>query len=124
MVANLSSHKAGWDDRWEEFSDQAVRAQSIKDDLLALVDEDTNSFNLVMDAFGLPKTTAEERSARTDAIQQATKYATEVPLRTMRRTFDAFEVIRAMAENGNPNSVTDAGVGALCAVFGDYGERF
>ncbi|MBK9765985.1 MAG: glutamate formimidoyltransferase [Chloracidobacterium sp.] len=115
MVANLSSHKAGWDDRWEEFSDQAVRAQLIKDDLLALVDEDTNSFNLVMDAFGLPKTTAEERSARTDAIQQATKYATEVPLRTMRRTFDAFEVIRAMAENGNPNSVTDAGVGALCA---------
>ncbi|MBK9437251.1 MAG: glutamate formimidoyltransferase [Chloracidobacterium sp.] len=115
MVANLSSHKAGWDDRWEEFSDQAVRAQLIKDDLLTLVDEDTNSFNLVMDAFGLPKTTAEERSARTDAIQQATKYATEVPLRTMRRTFDAFEVIRAMAENGNPNSVTDAGVGALCA---------
>ena len=115
MVANLSSHKAGWDDRWQEFSDQAVKAQLIKHDLLTLVDEDTNSFNLVMDAFGLPKTTAEERSARTDAIQQATKYATEVPLRTMRRTFDAFEVIRAMAENGNPNSVTDAGVGALCA---------
>ena len=115
MVANLSSHKAGWDDRWQEFSDQAVKAQRIKDELLALVDEDTDSFNRVMAAFGLPKNTPEEKAARSAAIQEATKYATEVPIRTMRRTFDAFEVIRYVAEHGNPNSVTDAGVGALCA---------
>jgi glutamate formiminotransferase/formiminotetrahydrofolate cyclodeaminase len=115
MVANLSSHKAGWDDRWQEFSDWAVKGQQIKDDLLALVDEDTASFNRVMDAFGLPKTTEEEKASRTTAIQEATKYATEVPLRTMQRSCDAFEIIKAMAANGNPNSVSDAGVGALCA---------
>ncbi len=115
MVANLSSHKAGWDDRWEGFSDWAVQGQAIKDELLYLVDEDTNSFNKVMDAFGLPKGTDEEKAARTAAIQAATKYATEVPFRTMESSFNAFEVIRAMAEHGNPNSVTDAGVGALCA---------
>jgi glutamate formiminotransferase / formiminotetrahydrofolate cyclodeaminase len=115
MVANLSSHKAGWDDRWEEFSDWAVRGQQIKDDLLVLVDEDTRAFNKVMDAFGLPKTTDEEKAARSAAIQDATKYATEVPFRTMQRSFDAFEIIKAMVEQGNPNSVSDAGVGALCA---------
>jgi glutamate formiminotransferase / formiminotetrahydrofolate cyclodeaminase len=115
MVANLSSHKAGWDERWEEFSDWAVKAQKIKDDLLFLVDEDTNSFNKVMDAFGLPKTTDDEKLVRMNAIQTATKYAAEVPFKTMQRTFDSFEIIKAMAENGNPNSVTDAGVGALCA---------
>lgn len=115
MVANLSSHKAGWDERWEEFSDWAVKGQAIKNDLLALVDEDTNAFNKVMDAFGLPKGTDEEKAARSNAIQEATKYATEVPLKTMQQAFDAFEVIKAMAEHGNPNSVTDAGVGALCA---------
>jgi glutamate formiminotransferase/formiminotetrahydrofolate cyclodeaminase len=115
MVANLSSHKAGWDERWEEFSDWAVRGQQIKDDLLALVDEDTNAFNNVMAAFSLPKTTEEEKAARSSAIQDATRYATEVPLRTMERSFDAFEMIRAMVEKGNPNSVTDEGVGALCA---------
>ncbi len=115
MVANLSAHKAGWDDRWEEFSDWAVRGQAIKDDLLRLVDEDTDAFNRVMDAFGLPKTTDEEKAARSEAIQEATRYATEVPFRTMQRSFDAFEVINAMVEQGNPNSVTDAGVGALCA---------
>ncbi len=123
MVANLSSHKAGWDDRWEEFSGHAVNAQAIKEDLLHLVDEDTNSFNKVMDAFGLPKGTEDEKAARTAAIQEATKYATEVPFKTMQRSFDAFEVIKAMAEHGNPNSVTDAGVGALCArsaVMGAY----
>lgn len=123
MVANLSSHKAGWDERWEEFSDWAVKAQEIKDDLLFLVDEDTNSFNRVMDAFGLPKGTDEEKAARTAAIQDATKYATEVPFRTMQRSFDSFEVIKAMAEQGNPNSASDAGVGALCArsaVMGAY----
>lgn len=123
MVANLSSHKAGWDDRWEEFSNFAQRGQQIKDDLLALVDEDTHAFNRVMDAFGLPKTSDDEKAERSDAIQAATKYATEVPLRTMQSSFDAFEVIRAMAEHGNPNSASDAGVGALCArsaVMGAY----
>ncbi len=123
MVANLSSHKAGWDDRWQEFSDWAVKGQRIKDDLLFLVDEDTNSFNKVMDAFGLPKTTDEEKAERTAAIQRATKYATEIPFRTMERTFDAFEIIKEMAEHGNPNSASDAGVGALCArsaVMGAY----
>jgi glutamate formiminotransferase / formiminotetrahydrofolate cyclodeaminase len=115
MVANLSSHKAGWNDRWEEFSDHAVTAQAIKEDLLHLVDEDTRSFNRVMDAFGLPKSTDEEKAARTEAIQAATRFAAEVPFRTMERAFEAFDVIAAMAETGNPNSVTDAGVGALCA---------
>ena len=115
MVANLSSHKAGWDDRWGEFSEWAVKGQQLKDELLALVDEDTDSFNKVMDAFGLPKTTEEEKAERSNAIQNATKYATEVPFRTMQRSFDTFEIIRAMVEHGNPNSVSDAGVGALCA---------
>lgn len=123
MVANLSSHKAGWDERWEEFSIWAEKGQKIKDELLFLVDEDTNAFNKIMDAFGLPKSTDEEKAARTAAIQEATKYATEVPFRTMERVFDSFELIKAMAEIGNPNSVTDAGVGALCArsaVMGAY----
>ncbi|MBK8809259.1 MAG: glutamate formimidoyltransferase [Acidobacteria bacterium] len=123
MVANLSSHKAGWDDRWEEFSDWAARGQAIKDDLMHLVDEDTAAFNLVMDAFKLPKNTSEEKAARTEAIQSATRYATEVPFRTMERAFDAFEVIRAMIVEGNPNSVTDAAVGALCirsAIIGAF----
>lgn len=115
MVANLSSHKAGWDDRWEEFSDWAVKGQQIKEDLLLLVDEDTIAFNKVMDAFGLPKGSDEEKAARTAAIQDGTRYATDVPFRTMQRSFDAFEVIKAMAVDGNPNSVSDAGVGALCA---------
>ncbi len=115
MVANLSSHKAGWDERWEEFSNWAVKGQRIKDELLHLVDEDTNAFNKIMDAFGLPKKTDDEKKARTAAIQEATKYATEVPFRTMQKAFEAFEVINAMVEIGNPNSVTDAGVGALCA---------
>lgn len=123
MVANLSAHKAGWDDRWLEFSDWAVKGQMIKDDLLALVDEDTNSFNKVMDAFALPKGSEEEKAVRSAAIQSATRYAAEVPFRTMKRASDAFEVIKAMAVDGNPNSVSDAGVGALCArsaVMGAY----
>ena len=121
MVANLSSHKAGWDDRWEEFSDWAVRGQQIKEDLLHLVDEDTESFNGVISAFGLPKGTEEEKIARSAAIQEATRYATEVPFRTMERAYDAFDVIKAMLEHGNPNSVSDAGVGALCARSGILG---
>ena len=115
MVANLSSHKAGWDDRWEEFSDYAGAGQKIKDELLFLVDEDTRAFNRIMDAFGLPKGSDTEKALRTAAIQEATKYAIEVPFKTMQKALESFGVIKAMVEKGNPNSVTDAGVGALCA---------
>ena len=115
MVANLSSHKAGWDERWEEFSVWAEKGQAMKDALLHLVDEDTNAFNKIMDAFGLPKKTDEDKAARSAAIQEATKYATEVPFHTMEEAFKTFDIVQAMAEIGNPNSVTDAGVGALCA---------
>ncbi len=115
MVANLSSHKPGWDDRCPEFSDWAEKGQQIKDELLFLVDEDTRSFNHIMDAFGLPKSSDEEKAARKKAIQDATRYATEIPFRVMQKSFESMEVIKAMAETGNPNSVSDAGVGALCA---------
>lgn len=115
MVANLSSHKQGWDERWEEFSDWAEKGQKIKDELLKLVDEDTNAFNKIMAAFWLPKATDEEKKVRTQAIQDATKYATEVPFRVMQLSYSSLEIIKAMAETGNPNSVSDAGVGALCA---------
>lgn len=115
MVANLSSHKRGWDDRWEEFSVWAEKGQAIKDELLHLVDEDTASFNAIMAAFGLPKGTDAEKAARSKAIQAATKYAIQVPFRVMEVSRSSFELIKAMAETGNPNSVTDAGVGALCA---------
>ncbi|MBI1289292.1 MAG: glutamate formimidoyltransferase [Flavobacteriales bacterium] len=115
MVANLSSHKRGWDDRWEEFSVWAEKGQSIKDELLHLVDEDTASFNAIMAAFGLPKGTDAEKIARSEAIQTATKYAIQVPFRVMEVSHSSFGLIKAMAETGNPNSVTDAGVGALCA---------
>lgn len=115
MVANLSSHKPGWDERWEEFSQWAEKGQALKDELLMLVDEDTRAFNLIMDAFGLPKGTDAEKTARTAAIQDATRFAIEVPYRVMQRSFDCMEIIKAMAETGNPNSVTDAGVGALAA---------
>ncbi len=123
MVANLSSHKAGWDERWEEFSDWAEKGQALKDELLHLVDEDTNAFNKIMDAFGLPKGNDEEKKARTAAIQEATRYAIEIPLRVMKKSYATLEIIKAMAENGNPNSVSDAGVGALAvrsAVMGAY----
>lgn len=121
MVANLSSHKKGWDDRWKEFSDWAEKGQAIKDELLKLVDEDTRAFNRIMDAFGLPKGNDAEKKARTEAIQAATKYAIEVPFRVMELSLKSFEVIKAMAETGNPNSVSDAGVGALCARAAVYG---
>ncbi len=115
MVANLSSHKAGWDERWEEFSSWAEKGEALKNELLKLVDEDTLAFNKIMTAFGLPKTTDEEKSMRTQAIQEATKYAIEVPFKVMEYAYSSLKVIKAMVENGNPNSVTDAGVGALCA---------
>ena len=123
MVANLSSHKKGWDDQWEYFSNFAQKGQIIKDELLKLVDEDTNAFNKIMDAFGLPKNSDEEKLARTQAIQDATLYATQVPLKTMQVCFSGYEIAQAMVEKGNPNSVTDAGVGALCiraAIYGAY----
>lgn len=115
MVANLSSHKRGWDDRWEEFSTWAEKGQKIKDELLFLVDEDTMAFNKIMDAFGLPKKTEAEKTARHQAIQEASKYAIQVPLRVMKVSLDSMGLIEAMAKEGNPNSVSDAGVGALCA---------
>ncbi len=115
MVANLSSHKKGWDDRWEEFSDWAEKGQKIKDELLHMVDEDTNAFNRIMDAFSLPKDNDEQKKARKDAIQNATKYAIEIPFKVMELAYSSMEIIKAMAETGNPNSVSDAGVGALCA---------
>ena len=115
MVANLSSHKAGWDDRWEYFSGWAENGMQVMNELLALVDEDTAAFNKIMDVFAMPKNTPEEKAARAEAMQVATLYATEVPLRTMKAAYKAFDVVRAMAEEGNPNSVSDAGVGALAA---------
>ena len=115
MVANLSAHKRGWDDRWKEFSDWAEKGQAIMNELVSLVDEDTAAFDKIMAAFGLPKGTDEEKAAREKAIEDATLYASQVPLRTMKASFRVFEVARAMATEGNPNSVSDAGVGALAA---------
>ena len=113
MVANLTAHKAAYDDRWKEFSDAAEKGQELMEQLLHLVDEDTAAFNMIMDVFAMPKKTPEEKAARAEAMEKATLYATEVPLRTMETSFKAFDLIRNMAENGNPASVTDAGVGAL-----------
>ncbi len=123
MDANLSSHKRGWDERWEEFSEWAEKGQIIKDELLKLVDDDTKAFNSIMEAFSLPKTSDDEKKNREDAIQAATKKATEVPFRVMELAFSSMEIIKAMIEEGNPNSVCDAGVGTLCArsaVMGAY----
>ena len=115
MVANLSSHKTGWDDRWEEFSNWAEKGEQYKTELLRLVDADTNAFNQIMNAFSLPKSSDTEKAVRTKAIQDATKYAIEIPFKVMQTAYAGMEVIKAMADIGNPNSVSDAGVGALCA---------
>ncbi len=115
MVANLSSHKKGWDDRWEEFSNWAEKGQYYKDELTKLVDADTTAFNKIMAAFGLPKSTDEEKTTRKQAIQDATKFAIDIPFKVMELSYDSMTLIKAMAEIGNPNSVSDAGVGALCA---------
>ncbi|MBS1715548.1 MAG: glutamate formimidoyltransferase [Armatimonadetes bacterium] len=115
MVANLSSHKRGWDDRWEEFSDAADAGKACHDTLLRLVDDDTDAFNALMEAFGLPKRTDDEKALRSAAVQSATKGAVEIPLAVMRTSLEAMAVVKAMAETGNPNSVSDAGVGALAA---------
>ena len=113
MVANLSSHKPGWDDRWKEFSDWAEQGQTILTQLLTLVDEDTAAFNKIMAALGLPKGSEEEKAVRHTALQEATLYASQVPLRTMETAIEAFPILKAMVLTGNPNSISDAGVGAL-----------
>ena len=115
MVANLSSHKKGWDERWEEFSNWAEKGQQYKNELVRLVDADTKAFIQIMDAFSLPKSTDEEKANRKVAIQKATKRAIEIPFAVMENAYASMEVIKAMAETGNPSSVSDAGVGALCA---------
>jgi glutamate formiminotransferase/formiminotetrahydrofolate cyclodeaminase len=113
MVANLSAGKRGWDDKLTYFSDWAVKAQQLKDELLALVDEDTVAFNKVMDAFGLPKDSADEKKARSAAIEEATKHAAEIPLKVMEAASKSYEILSEMAEKGNPASISDVGVGAL-----------
>ena len=123
MVANLSAHKAGWDDRWEYFSKWAVKGQAYKNDLLFLVDEDTNAFNKIIDGFRMPSSTSEEKELRKQAIEEATKYATEIPFKVMETACNSMEVMLEMAKEGIKNSLSDAGVGALCArtaVFGAY----
>ena len=115
MVANLSSHKPGWDARWKEFSDWADKGQAMLAKLVALVDEDTAAFNRIMAALGMPKGSEEEKKARAEALEAATLYATEVPLKTMKAALEVFPLLSAMASEGNPNSVSDAGVGALAA---------
>ncbi len=115
MVANLSAHKRGWDERWEEFSDWAVKAEKLKVELLHLVDEDTQAFNRIMEAFGLPKNTDSEKAKRSEAIQDATKYAISIPYQTMVKAYESMEICEAMVLQGNPNSITDGAVGALCA---------
>ena len=121
MVANLSSHKRGWDDRWEEFSSWAEKGQALKEELVRLVDEDTNAFNKIIDAVRLPKSNDEEKAIRKQAIEDATIYAIEIPLETVKVAYKVFELCKEMVEKGNPNSLSDAAVGALCAraaVFG------
>lgn len=123
MVANLSSHKPGWDERWEEFSNWAEKGKKFHEELLSLIDEDTNAFNKIMEAYSLPKNTEQEKEIRKKAIQHATKYAIEVPFKVMKLAYESMEVMHAMAEIGNPNSISDAGVGAIAAracVMGAY----
>ena len=115
MVANLSSHKAGWDDQWSEFAAVAEDGMALQERLLHLVDKDTEAFNRIMAAFGMPKNTPEEKAVRSEAIQTATLFATEVPLETMQASYEVFAICRKMVEKGNPNSVSDAGVGTLAA---------
>jgi glutamate formiminotransferase/formiminotetrahydrofolate cyclodeaminase len=115
MVANLSAHKKGWEDRWEEFSGWADKGKTCQDELLRLIDLDTQAFNRIMDAIGLPQKNEEDKLKRKEAIQQATRHAMEIPFRVMQVSYESMEVLMAMAKTGNPNSVSDAGVGALAA---------
>ncbi len=124
MVANLSAHKAGWDERWEEFSKWAVKGQAYKNKLLYLVDEDTNSFNKIIDGFRMPKSTPEEKENRQKAIEDATKYATEIPYLVMETAHDSIEVMQAMLKDGIQNSLSDAAVGVLCARTAVVGAYF
>jgi len=124
MVANLSAHKAGWDDKWETFSKWAVKGQAYKNKLLYLVDEDTISFNKIIDAFKLPKKTIEDKESRLNAVEEATKYATEVPLLVMETAYKSMEVMKAMVTDGLQNSISDVGVGALCARTAVVGAFF
>jgi glutamate formiminotransferase/formiminotetrahydrofolate cyclodeaminase len=121
MVANLSAHKRGWDEKWEYFSDWAARGQSVMHELLMLVDKDTDAFNGIIDAFRLPKNTEEEKVARKEAVDAATKHAIEIPFQVMQSAFKAFDLLEEMVRKGNPNSITDAGVGALCVLAGIRG---
>ena len=123
MVANLSSHKRGWDDRWEEFSVVAEKGQALMKELLDLVDEDTAAFDRIMDCFSMPKNTEEEKAARAAALEEATLYAASVPLRTMEACLKALPLAKEMAEKGNPASASDAGVAALAAVAGIRGAE-
>ncbi|MFN5829528.1 MAG: glutamate formimidoyltransferase [Bacteroidota bacterium] len=115
MVANLSSHKKGWDAQWKFYSDWALKGQAIKKEMLKMVDEDTNAFNKIMLAFGLPKGNDEEKKVRSEAIQSATKLAIITPYKVMQLALESMELMKVMVEQGNPNSVTDAAVGAICA---------
>ena len=124
MVANLSAHKAGWDDQWDTFSKWAEKGQAYKNKLLYLVDEDTNSFNRIIEAFRMPKATSEEKKIRSEAVQSATKYATEIPFQVMQTAFESMEVMEAMIHEGLPNSLSDAGVGILCARTAVIGAFF
>ena len=124
MVANLSAHKPGWDDKWNYFSDWAVKGQLYKDKLLFLVDEDTRSFNKIIDAFRLPKGSEAEKKDRLEAVQVATKYATEIPFQVMETSYQSMEVMQEMAETGLQNSLSDVGVGALCAKTAVIGAYF
>ena len=123
MVANLSAHKRGWDDRWKEFSDQAVKGQDIMERLLKLVDEDTAAFAKIMNVFSMPKGTEEEKAARAEAMEKATLYATQVPLRTMQTALEAMPLALEMARKGNPASASDAGVGAIAALAAVKGAQ-
>ena len=123
MVANLSAHKPGWDDQWAIFSEWAQKGQDYKNELLHLVDEDTKSFNKIIEAFRLPKGSEQEKQVRSEAIETATKYATEIPFKVMQIAYESLEVMQAMIKEGLPSSLSDAGVGILCArtaVIGAY----
>ena len=124
MVANLSAHKRGWDDRWEEFSEWAEKGQAYKNKLLFLVDEDTNAFNKIIDGFRMPKGTDEEKELRKQAIEDATIYATEIPFQVMETAYNSMEVMQAMIMDGLQNSLSDAGVGILCAKTAVTGAYF
>jgi len=124
MVANLSSHKAGWDNRWKEFSDWAVKGQAYKATLIQLVDEDTNAFNKIIDSFRMPKNTDKEKIARATAIEEATKYATQIPFKVMETAYNSMEVAQAMLKIGLPSSLSDAAVGILCAKTAVTGAYF